>query len=479
MDYQLRTGTIIWFGKRLKYWVRMAAFTITGNGFGIYLFYEFSIAVLAVIILLNDTIRFYKIYKQQIVYLILATIIPVIACVLYIFKLAPFNADLTSFSLIFVGIFIAVGIIKQGLLEIIPVARKQIIENFSDGIVVIDTVNRIIDANPVMTFLTKLDRKFLTGKTFEAISKGILTASFIASEEISTTETVIETPEGKRHFEITLNPVKLNQRPIGKILIFHDITKRKAALDKAVESNVLLLKEIREKEKLIQDLDAYARSVAHNLKNPISGMLGVRDVIKDNLKNQKREEAVEILEMAHKQCLKMNKIVDELLLLSRIRKEDIRLISLRMNEIIDESLNRLRGAHNNFRIQIPEVWPEVFGHPQWIEEVWVNLMSNALKYGGNPPVVTIGYDKINGSAYRFWIQDNGDGLPQESLDKLFHDFERLNNKNKEGHGLGLSMIKRIIEKSGGEVLVTSENAPGKGCVFSFTLKTKETEQRGR
>ena len=69
------------------------------------------------------------------------------------------------------------------------------------------------------------------------------------------------------------------------------------------------------------------------------------------------------------------------------------------------------------------------GHPQWMEEVWVNLVSNALKYGGVPPVIKMGYEKATHSSYRFRIQDNGNGLPEPSLKKIFRDFERLGIKD--------------------------------------------------
>ena len=97
-------------------------------------------------------------------------------------------------------------------------------------------------------------------------------------------------------------------------------------------------------------------------------------------------------------------------------------------------------------------------------------MSNAIKYGGDPPEITLGYDKTNTGFIRFWIQDNGIGLNPSEVGKLFIDFERLGHKNIEGHGLGLSIVKRIVEKLGGEVSVTSENISGNGSVFSFTLR---------
>jgi len=142
-----------------------------------------------------------------------------------------------------------------------------------------------------------------------------------------------------------------------------------------------------------------------------------------------------------------------------------------MQSIVNDAINRLKqqSESRNATFILPETWPEVLGHPQWIEEVWVNLISNAIKYGGNPPEIVMGCEKKSKGTQRFWIQDNGNGLPAGLLKKLFNDFERLDKKSIEGHGLGLSITKRIIEKLGGQVMVSSENHPGKGCVFSFTL----------
>lgn len=446
-----------------------------GTLFWIYLFYELGLVILSVIILLLGTLRFYNIYKKQLVYLIIAAILPITATILYTFKLTPLRIDLTPTAFIFSGILLAFGIYLLGMFDIIPVARKQIINNLSDGIIVIDVADRIIDANPVIEEIVGAKQNSLIGEPFSLIKEKILKKGIDDSAPGRyTTETVIKVNEEERYFEVTYNPVtSINQKLIGKIFIVRDITKRKMALDYAVESNQQLRTEISEKEKLIADLDAYARSVAHDLKNPISGLIGLSELIKEYIINHKQEEAFELLDLAHEQSLKMYVIVDELLLLSRIRKEDIKPVPLDMASIFNEALKRLNGQYEdkNVLVETPDSWPIVLGHPLWIEEVWFNFISNALKYGGVPPVIKTGYNKIDEVTYQFWIQDNGNGLPSESCVKVFNDYERLGRKNIEGNGLGLSIVKRIIEKLGGEVSVKSENLPGKGCIFSFTLKS--------
>jgi signal transduction histidine kinase len=114
----------------------------------------------------------------------------------------------------------------------------------------------------------------------------------------------------------------------------------------------------------------------------------------------------------------------------------------------------------------PDAWPPTLGYAPWVEEVWVNYLSNALKYGGEPPVIAVGATP-DGDVVRYWCRDNGPGLTAEEQTQLFTQFTRLHEVRAEGHGLGLSIVRRIVEKLGGEVGV--ENNEEMGSTFWFTL----------
>jgi signal transduction histidine kinase len=216
------------------------------------------------------------------------------------------------------------------------------------------------------------------------------------------------------------------------------------------------------------ELDAFSHMVAHDLKNPLAHLMTLSDFLLEELPSDICTEGHDCLQHIFNSSKKMIGIVDALLLLASVSKEEIELNPLNMGDIIQQVQQRLAAMLEECQGEIitPDKWPIVVGYAPWIEEVWINYLSNGLKYGGNPPHLEIGVTK-NQKTIRFWVRDNGSGLNQESLAKLFTPFTRLHKTKAEGHGLGLSIVQRIISRFGGEVGVESQ--PGKGSVFYFTL----------
>ena len=141
-----------------------------------------------------------------------------------------------------------------------------------------------------------------------------------------------------------------------------------------------------------------------------------------------------------------------------------------MTAIVTESLDRIEQLvqRHAAKIQLPDHWPEAAGHAPWIIEVWVNYISNAVKYGGSPAQITLGGEaSADGLTARFWVQDQGPGLDEAAQLKMYVPFNRRSTVRAQGHGLGLSIVRRIVEKLGGKVGVTS--AAGAGARFWFEL----------
>jgi PAS domain S-box-containing protein len=219
-----------------------------------------------------------------------------------------------------------------------------------------------------------------------------------------------------------------------------------------------------------EDLNAFAHTVAHDLKNPITVILGFAEILRDDFKALPPQELADYLDQIARHGCKMRSIVNGLLLLSSVRDMDeVPTAPLDMPAIIAEAQASLRAMFADYQaeIRLPESWPVALGYGPWVEEVWVNYLSNALKYGGSPPRLALGADEPSAGQVRFWVTDNGRGLSAAEQLRVFKPFERLGQQRMTGHGLGLSIVRRIIEKLGGQVGVDSE--VGRGSTFYFTL----------
>ncbi len=242
------------------------------------------------------------------------------------------------------------------------------------------------------------------------------------------------------------------------------------------------------------DLNAFAHTVAHDLKNPLSVLIGFSSLTKNRFNDMDPGTVAENLTRINETGYKMRDIVNELLLLASVREMDeVQTGPLDMGALVNAALQRLEPQirERQAEVSVPEMWPTARGYAAWIEEVWVNYVSNALKYGGKPPCVQLGASEVRGDAVTlrtappvalrispidtpesklvFWVGDNGDGIAPEAHEKIFAPFTRLDQARASGHGLGLSIVRRIVEKLGGEVGVESGGEPGMGCAFWFTL----------
>jgi K+-sensing histidine kinase KdpD len=221
-----------------------------------------------------------------------------------------------------------------------------------------------------------------------------------------------------------------------------------------------------------EELDAFAHTVAHNLKSPLSRLAGFAELLIIDDHHFTEEEKQNVRQRIIDNAYRMNNIVDELLLLSSVRKADVTLRPLDMAEIVASTLDRIQHLVEEYNATIiqPDTWPTALGHTQWIEEVLENYLTNALKYGGKPPVIELGAQEIEDDMIQFWVRDNGEGIPAAQQQFLFTPFTRLSEVRISGYGLGLSIVQRIIRKLGGAVGLESE--VGKGSLFYFTLPTQ-------
>ena len=218
-------------------------------------------------------------------------------------------------------------------------------------------------------------------------------------------------------------------------------------------------------------LNSFAETVAHDLKNPLGTLVGLTTLLDAYIK---ANAPADIVTLSHSIVSSGNQaltIVEELLHLGKTDLADLDIGPLNMVAILAEAMTTQteRIVDQTAEIEVQPTFPNAIGYAPWIVEVWRNLLSNALKYGGAPCQIYIGAEQ-NGAGYtRFFIRDNGAGLGPEQIDQLFQPYTRFHDGPEEGTGLGLSIIRRIINRLGGEVGVISQ--PDAGSEFWFTLPT--------
>jgi two-component system, sensor histidine kinase and response regulator len=242
-----------------------------------------------------------------------------------------------------------------------------------------------------------------------------------------------------------------------------------------VETHLALRRTQKSLQEQIAELDAFAHTVAHDLKGPLGPIVGYAEALEDNYAALSSTEVHKGLQAIARNGRKMGSIISELLLLAGVHRMEVEMTPLDMASIVAEAQQRLAETIKTFQaeISVPNLsaWPVALGYAPWVEEVWVNYLSNAIKFGGTPsaaPRLELGATSQGDGTIRFWVHDNGQGLCPPAQAQLFTAFTRLETRVR-GHGLGLSIVKRIVEKLGGQVEVESEGIPGRGSTFSFTL----------
>lgn len=217
------------------------------------------------------------------------------------------------------------------------------------------------------------------------------------------------------------------------------------------------------------ELDAFTHTVAHDLKSPLALIVGFASLLESGDQTALDADQRLALRTITQTSFRMRNIIDELLLLASVGKQEVEMRPLNMAAIVAETQTRLQYMFEEHKaeIKLPQKWPVALGHGPWIEEVWTNYLSNGIKYGGRPPQLELGAAVQPDGMARFWVTDNGPGIAPEDQARLFAPFTQLSQVRAEGHGLGLSIVHRIIHKCKGQVGVDSEI--GAGSTFWFTL----------
>jgi signal transduction histidine kinase len=215
------------------------------------------------------------------------------------------------------------------------------------------------------------------------------------------------------------------------------------------------------------EMESFSYSVSHDLRAPLRGVIGYTSILEEDYAANLDDEARRICSQIKKNTIKMGNLIDDLLAFSRLGRSNLVKTDIETNRMVKEVIGSM-DAGSNIVWNIHSL-PDIKGDANTIRQVWINLISNAIKYSQNRerPTIEIGSTTSNDNI-TFFVKDNGVGFDQQYAGKLFKVFQRLHSAEEfEGTGIGLAIVEKIISKHGGTVWVTAEL--DKGATFYFKL----------
>ena len=225
-----------------------------------------------------------------------------------------------------------------------------------------------------------------------------------------------------------------------------------------------------------KELEAFSYSVSHDLRAPLRAIDGFSRILMEEYAPHLEPDALRYLQLVRDNTGQMGNLVGDLLASSRLSRQAPRKQAVKTTALIRQVLDEL-GAETDGRqveFKVAEM-PECQADPSLLKQVWINLLSNALKYTGqrDPARIEIGWKKEN-SEQVFFVKDNGTGFDMQYAHKLFGIFQRLHRaEDYEGTGIGLAIIQRIVHRHGGRVW--AEGQVDEGAAFYFSLPFVEPE----
>jgi len=348
---------------------------------------------------------------------------------------------------------------------------RMLFEYAPDPFYLMDTEGSFVDGNKAAEEAVGFRKEEIIGKNMldlnlllpEQIEKAMeLLAKNIEGKPTGPDEFTLNRKDGKKvDVEIRTFPVKI--KGLDLVLgIAHDITERKKMEDE-------LRNTLGELEKRNKELDNFVFAVSHDLKAPLVTIQGFANLLIMKHGDKLNETAVHYIDIIISGVKDLNMLVTDLLALSRAKRTKWKVKNVNLSDVIKSSLKSLHAivTEKEAKVSIPKELPTVSYDPTQLNEVFTNLLVNAIKYSkpNQKPNIEIEWGE-NKNENIISVKDNGKGIEEKYLDRIFEPFERI-AQDQKGTGIGLSIVKNIVERHGGRIWVESKF--GEGSTFYFTI----------
>jgi PAS domain S-box-containing protein len=376
-----------------------------------------------------------------------------------------------------VNVLLKIQLQKKELIEKNSSLEKSqlLINNSADIIGIIDAGSFAIEEiNYAFTDILGYSLQETKGKKLTSFlhdENELLTTGSQRAQERLSFETQMKCKDGSRkwlQWKVTVRNGKwfVNAR---------DITDVRLADERIRELNNELRSNVAQLESANKEMESFSYSVSHDLRSPLRALNGFARIIEEEYLPLLDDEAKRLLGNIRMNAQRMGILIDDLLAFSRLGRKEVQRSKTDIRQMVDNIVLEMEKSHQHRASIIINDLPTADVDHTLMQQVWINLISNAVKYSGKKenPAIEIGADIINNQTV-YYVKDNGTGFDMKYSDKLFGVFQRLHSpKEFEGTGVGLAIVQRIVSKHGGSIWADAKVNEGATFYFTTTQPTAE------
>jgi len=397
-----------------------------GSAFNVHFLYTFALMALTGLMMMELLYRSKALYRGQAAAIFCGTVFPWVTNMMSL--VGSVEGDLTPLGFLFSASLFTVAVVRYRLVDLVPIARNSVLDTVTDGIVVLDNSNRVVDMNPAgSSHLDVEDEQAVVGDDMAAVFDDPKLVEQYTSLTEETTASKAEVASGDRHYETRVRPIEDTRgRHVGWVFVVADITERKERERKLQQQN--------------ERLDQFASLVSHDLRNPLTVADGYIDVARQTGDLEHLDE----VEQSHE---RMETIIEDVLALTREGEEVTDPEPVDVGRTAREACEHVDTQGAAVRVRADET---IMADRDRLARLLENLYRNSIEHGPETTpeelTITVSTERDDqGDTARILVEDDGVGIPEDRREQVL---EHGYTTEEDGTGLGLSIVSQIAEAHG-------------------------------
>lgn len=449
-----------------------------GFWFNVHLLYTYLSMFMATFVIVRTLVKSPQSYRRQLIAMLLASIVPWLGNIVWLVS-NPFPLNPTPFLFGITALMAAWALFGTRFLDLVPVARELVMEKMSDGLIILDETNRIVDLNPAALNLFEQPESTLIGRSIVELlpRQPELIAKYKDAMQAKA-EIELLVHDEPQVFELQIDGLYAesgNERSYnGRVITLHNITHQK-------ENELALRKALQRAEAADRAKSAFLANMTHELRTPLTIILGYAELMDEVLREEDGDPyLLDKLVKINQSGNHLLSIISDVLDISKIEAGRTELewqmvdLDALLQDVVLLATSLMAEAKNEFIYELDELG-SIQTDPTKVKQILMNLLSNATKFTHQGQIsLMAGRHK---STIQIAISDTGIGMSQKQMDKLFQPFSQADvstTREYGGTGLGLSISQNFARLLGGDIEVTSEQ--GQGSLFVLTLPSGEEKE---